>query len=89
MTSSTRVAILTPYTLNLDILKSSRRETESGIQRERFVEREREREREKMWHEARKQEKKIRDAMVDFQKRAERRRQHYEKKVCAYGHVQL
>ena len=37
-----------------------------------------------MWHEARKQEKKIRDAMVDFQKRAERRRQHYEKKVCAY-----
>lgn len=34
-----------------------------------------------MWHEARKQEKKIRDAMVDFQKRAERRREHYEKMV--------
>ena len=42
-----------------------------------------------MWHEARKQEKKIRDAMVDFQKRAERRRQHYEKKVCAYGHCPI
>ncbi|CAI8036100.1 CLK4-associating serine/arginine rich protein [Geodia barretti] len=32
-----------------------------------------------MWHEARKQEKKIREAVVDFQKRAERRRQHYAK----------
>ena len=34
-----------------------------------------------MWHEARKQEKKIREAVVDFQKRAERRRQHYAKLV--------
>ena len=38
-------------------------------------------ERERMWHEARKQEKKIREAVVDFQKRAERRRQHYAKQV--------
>lgn len=36
---------------------------------------------EKMWHEARKQEKKIRVAMVDYQRRAERRREHYEKMV--------
>ena len=34
-----------------------------------------------MWHEARQQEKKIREVMVDFQKRAERRREHYEKMV--------
>ncbi|XP_041353654.1 CLK4-associating serine/arginine rich protein-like isoform X2 [Gigantopelta aegis] len=32
-----------------------------------------------MWHEARKQEKKIRGLMVDFKKRAERRREFYEK----------
>ncbi|XP_019851575.1 PREDICTED: CLK4-associating serine/arginine rich protein-like isoform X1 [Amphimedon queenslandica] len=32
-----------------------------------------------MWHEARKQEKKIREVMVDFQRRAERRREHYDK----------
>lgn len=35
-----------------------------------------------MWHEARKQEKKIREVMVDFQRRAERRREHYDKLVC-------
>lgn len=34
-----------------------------------------------MWHEARKQEKKIREVMVDFQRRAERRREHYDKMV--------
>lgn len=34
-----------------------------------------------MWHSARKQEKKVREVMVDFQKRAERRREHYEKLV--------
>lgn len=34
-----------------------------------------------MWHEARKQEKKIREVMVDFQRRAERRREHYDKLV--------
>lgn len=34
-----------------------------------------------MWHEARKQEKKIRGLMVDFKKRAERRREFYEKIV--------
>ena len=34
-----------------------------------------------MWHEARKQEKKIRSMMVDHQKRADRRRQFYEKIV--------
>lgn len=32
-----------------------------------------------MWHEARKQEKKIRGLMVDYKKRAERRREFYEK----------
>ncbi|XP_013401911.1 CLK4-associating serine/arginine rich protein isoform X3 [Lingula anatina] len=32
-----------------------------------------------MWHEARKQEKKIRGLMVDYRKRAERRREYYEK----------
>ena len=36
---------------------------------------------ERMWHEARKQEKKIKDAMIDYQKRAERRKEHYEKLV--------
>ena len=34
-----------------------------------------------MWHEARRQERKIRCLMVDYQRRAERRRQHYEKIV--------
>lgn len=34
-----------------------------------------------MWQEARKQEKKIREIMIDYQKRAERRREHYEKLV--------
>ncbi|CAG0887448.1 unnamed protein product [Darwinula stevensoni] len=33
----------------------------------------------KMWHEARKQEKKIRTMIVDYRKRAERRREFYEK----------
>ncbi|CAI9729718.1 Hypothetical predicted protein [Octopus vulgaris] len=32
-----------------------------------------------MWHEARKQERKIRGLMVDYKKRAERRREYYEK----------
>lgn len=34
-----------------------------------------------MWQEARKQEKKIRGLMVDYKKRAERRREFYEKIV--------
>ncbi len=34
-----------------------------------------------MWHAARKQEKKVREIMVDYQKRAERRKEHYEKLV--------
>ena len=34
-----------------------------------------------MWHEARRQEKKIRGLMVDYKKRAERRRQYYERIV--------
>jgi hypothetical protein len=34
-----------------------------------------------MWHEARKQERKIRGIMVDYKKRAERRRDFYEKIV--------
>lgn len=36
-----------------------------------------------MWHEARKQEKKIRDVMINYQRRAERRKEHYEKLVGA------
>lgn len=32
-----------------------------------------------MWHEARKQEKKLRVMIVDYRKRAERRREFYEK----------
>jgi len=31
-----------------------------------------------MWHEARKQEKKLRGLMVDYKKRSERRRNYYE-----------
>ena len=38
-----------------------------------------------MWHEARKQEKKLREAMVNYQKRAERRREHYDKLVSCLG----
>lgn len=34
-----------------------------------------------MWHEARKQEKKIRGMLVDYRKRAERRQDFYEKIV--------
>ena len=37
-----------------------------------------------MWAEARKQEKKIRGIMVDHKKRAERRREYYEKIVSKY-----
>lgn len=37
-----------------------------------------------MWHEARKQEKKIRGMIVDYHRRAERRRDYYEKIVCIY-----
>jgi hypothetical protein len=35
----------------------------------------------KMWHEARKQEKKIKGLMVDYRKRADRRKDYYEKIV--------
>lgn len=38
----------------------------------------------KMWHEARRQEKKIRGLMVDYKKRAERRRQYYERIVSNF-----
>lgn len=34
-----------------------------------------------MWHEVRKQEKKIRCMIVDYRKRAERRKDYYEKIV--------
>lgn len=37
-----------------------------------------------MWHEARKQEKKLRGMMVDWKKRAERRRQYYENLVATF-----
>lgn len=35
-----------------------------------------------MWHEARRQERKIRGMLVDYRRRAERRRDFYEKIVC-------
>lgn len=40
----------------------------------------------RMWHEARKQEKKIRGMLVDYRRRAERRRDYYEKIViiCSF-----
>ena len=34
-----------------------------------------------MWHEARRQERKIRGLMVDYKKRADRRREYYQKIV--------
>ena len=34
-----------------------------------------------MWHEARKQERRIRGMLVDYRKRAERRREYYERIV--------
>ena len=42
-----------------------------------------------MWHEARKQEKKLRETMVNYQKRAERRREHYDKLVSCYDVLYL
>lgn len=38
-----------------------------------------------MWHEARKQEKKIRGMLVDYRRRAERRRDYYEKIVISFA----
>lgn len=40
-----------------------------------------------MWHEARKQEKKIRGMLVDYRRRAERRRDYYEKIVRTRKHA--
>lgn len=37
-----------------------------------------------MWHEARKQERLIRGMIVDYRRRAERRKDYYEKIVCGY-----
>jgi arginine/serine-rich splicing factor 16 len=37
-----------------------------------------------MWHEARKQEKKIRGLLVDYQRRAQRRKDYYEKIVSTF-----
>lgn len=39
-----------------------------------------------MWHEARKHERKLRGMMVDYKKRAERRREYYEKIVSPARH---
>lgn len=36
-----------------------------------------------MWHEARKQEKKIRCMLVDYQRRAQRRKDYYDKIVSS------
>lgn len=41
-----------------------------------------------MWHEARKQEKKIRGMIVDYRKRADRRKEFYERivsRLCLYS----
>lgn len=38
-----------------------------------------------MWHEARKQEKKIRGMIVDYRKRADRRKEFYERIVSLFG----
>uniref|UniRef100_A0A140LJ43 CLK4-associating serine/arginine rich protein n=1 Tax=Mus musculus TaxID=10090 RepID=A0A140LJ43_MOUSE len=38
-----------------------------------------------MWHEARKHERKLRGMMVDYKKRAERRREYYEKILPGTG----
>lgn len=38
-----------------------------------------------MWHEARRQERKIRGMLVDYRRRAERRRDFYEKIVCFFN----
>ena len=43
----------------------------------------------KMWHEARKQEKKLRGMMVDYRKRAERRRAFYERMVGFHFHFYI
>ncbi|CAJ0955843.1 unnamed protein product [Ranitomeya imitator] len=40
----------------------------------------------RMWHEARKHERKLRGMMVDYKKRAERRREYYEKIVFREGY---
>ena len=42
-----------------------------------------------MWAEARKQEKKVRGIMVDHKKRAERRREYYEKIVRFSGFFKI
>ena len=42
-----------------------------------------------MWHEARKQEKKLRGMMVDYRKRAERRRAFYERMVGFHFHFYI
>lgn len=41
-----------------------------------------------MWHEARRQERKIRGMLVDYRKRAERRRDFYEKIVSLFISIQ-
>ena len=40
----------------------------------------------RMWHESRRQEKRVKGMIIDYQKRAERRKDHYEKKV-RYKHL--
>lgn len=42
-----------------------------------------------MWHEARKQEKKIRGLLVDYQRRAQRRKDYYEKIVSSNYHLKI
>lgn len=42
-----------------------------------------------MWHEARRQERKIRGMLVDYRRRAERRRDFYEKIVFVYPSIEM
>ena len=59
------VIIATNYDMAVDILKNKNMKTRESG----------------MWHEARRQERKIRGLMVDYRKRAERRRDFYERIV--------
>lgn len=42
-----------------------------------------------MWHEARKQEKKIRGLLVDYQRRAQRRKDYYEKIASVFFFLKI
>ena len=43
----------------------------------------------RMWHESRRQEKIVKGMIIDYQKRAERRKDHYEKMVNIVNIIRL